>query len=306
MKQQARWQNVHLAEWMLLLVAVAWGSSYSIAKHAVTFYPVLGFLCIRFGLTFFLTSPIFFRLRRDDKVQALKVGVPLGMVLLGIFVCETFGVAQTSASNAAFLINLCVVITPFVEWLLLKRKPSGRERIAVLVSAVGALLITLNGGFSSLGTGDVLILAAACLRALMVCATKRMTQDNAISPLALTSIQSLTVGVGSGIGGILFFGHGMAALPHEASFWLCTVYLVLICTVFAFFAQNFAVQKTDPTRVSLLMGTEPVFGAVFACVWLHESVPLLSWLGGGLVVASALFVTVAPKALGPRPAPVLD
>ncbi|WP_347555709.1 EamA family transporter [Robbsia sp. KACC 23696] len=306
MKLPARCQTVHLAEWMLLLVAIAWGSSYSIAKHAVTFYPVLGFLCIRFGLTFLLTSPAFLRLHRTDKARALKVGMPSGMILLAIFVCETFGVAQTSASNAAFLINLCVVITPFVEWGLLKRTPSGRERAAVLVSAVGALLITLNGGFSSIGTGDVLILAAACLRALMVCATKWLTRDNAVSPLALTSIQSLSVGIGSGIGGILFFGHGMAALPHEASFWLCTVYLVLVCTVFAFFAQNVAVQKIDPTRVSLLMGTEPVFGAVFACVWLHESVPMLSWLGGGLVVASALFVTVGPKALGPRPAPVLD
>ena len=39
-----------------------------------------------------------------------------GGLLLGIFLCETYGVALAPASQAAVLISLCVLFTPLVEW----------------------------------------------------------------------------------------------------------------------------------------------------------------------------------------------
>ena len=50
-------QGLWLADGMLLTVALIWGSSYAVAKQALLFYPVLGFLAIRFGLTFVLLLP---------------------------------------------------------------------------------------------------------------------------------------------------------------------------------------------------------------------------------------------------------
>ena len=44
------------------------------------------------------------------------------------------------------------------------------------------------------------------------------------------------------------------------------------------------VRKTTPTRVSLLMGTEPVFGALFAVALLSEEISLQSLMGGTLIV----------------------
>jgi drug/metabolite transporter (DMT)-like permease len=70
------------------------------------------------------------------------------------------------------------------------------------------------------------------------------------------------------------------------------IYLVLACTLFAFFAQNFAIKRSSPTRVGLLMGSEPAFGALFASVWLGEAVSAAGWIGGGLIVAASLMATV--------------
>ncbi|MNT40643.1 EamA-like transporter family protein [compost metagenome] len=113
------------AELMLLLVAAVWGGSYAVAKQATQQLPVLEFVALRFGLTFLVLLPALRPLWRDPQWrQGLAVGGLLGANLLAIFLCETFGVSLTLASNAAFLISLCVAITPFVEWWLLGRRPA--------------------------------------------------------------------------------------------------------------------------------------------------------------------------------------
>jgi drug/metabolite transporter (DMT)-like permease len=64
-------------------------------------------------------------------------------------------------------------------------------------------------------------------------------------------------------------------------------WLVLACTVFAFFVQNYAAVRSAPSRVALLMGSEPLFGALFASLWLGERLSALGWVGGALIVVSA-------------------
>ena len=81
-------------------------------------------------------------------------------------------------------------------------------------------------------------------------------------------------------------------LPNQLSFWMLLLYLVVFCTLFAFLAQNYAVKLTTPSRVSILLGTEPVFGAIFALVWLNETIEVAAWLGGLLIVGSCLYMTL--------------
>ena len=108
----------------MLLVAVLWGTSYGVAKGALVYYPVLGFLAVRFGLTFALLLPALLPASAAQRRAALKAGLPLGLLLAAIFGCETWGLAHTQASNAALLISLCVVFTPLAEWALLGRRPT--------------------------------------------------------------------------------------------------------------------------------------------------------------------------------------
>ncbi|MCY1530966.1 EamA-like transporter family protein [compost metagenome] len=72
-------------------------------------------------------------------------------------------------------------------------------------------------------------------------------------------------------------------------------YLVLLCTVFAFFAQNHAASRSSPSRVSLLMGSEPVFGTAIAALGLGERIGAWGWAGGLLIVGAALWVSLAPE-----------
>ncbi len=184
-----------LSDLMLLAVAVVWGTSYGVVKSALVFYPVLGLLALRFGITFVILSPALRHLRAADA-RTLRGVLIAGVLLLGIFLCETFGILLTRAANAAFLISLCVVLTPLVEWQMLKRRPSRVEWVAVAVSLLGAWLLAGDGALS-FNPGDALILLAALLRALTVCVTKRVMRDSALPPLSVTAVQSGVVASGS-------------------------------------------------------------------------------------------------------------
>ena len=223
--------------------------------------------------------------------QAVVIGSSL--LLLGIFIAETFGVQRTLASNAAFLISLCVVLTPLAEWAWLGRAPRPVEWTAAGMSLAGAFMI--GGGTLSLAPGDALMVLAALLRALNVCMTKRAMQSGRVPALTLTAVQSGVVA-----GGCLLLawciGRGqwqpLPSFSAHPSFWGYVGYLVLGCTLFAFFVQNYAVRRSSATRVALLMGSEPVFGALFACIWLGERLTVAAWLGGALIVAASLLATV--------------
>ena len=272
---------------LLLLVALVWGTSYGVAKQALVFYPVLGFLAVRFCLTFLILLP---QLRGEGR-QAIRPGIPLGGVMLAIFLCETYGVLHTSASNAAFLISLCVVITPFVEWLMLDRRPDSRLLPAVLLSLFGTWL--LSGGVDlQFNLGDGLMLLAALLRALLVCLTGRLTAHTQVPALALTAVQTGVIGLGCLLLGTLALPGGLPPLPTAPAFWMGSLYLVLFATLFAFFVQNYALRRSSPTRVSLLMGSEPLFGALFAVLWLSEQLSLQAWVGGFLIVAATLWTSL--------------
>ena len=279
-------------ECMLLLVAIFWGTSYGLTKDALMYVGVFSFIGIRFGLTFLMLLPVLVRDFKQGKNQDWLRALPTGLVLSGIFVCEVSGVLYTSATNAAVLISLSMILTALAETLINRSRVSGSLWLMGMLSCLGVLLLSLHSGFNlSFNLGDGLILLAAVGRAIMVTLTKRLTHNRSITMLSLTAIQSLVVML---IAIIVGWGSGESiawSSLSQPAFWLIALYLVLMCTLFAFFAQNLAISRTSPTRVALLMGSEPLFGALFAMLWLGESLSLIQWFGALLIIASVMRVS---------------
>jgi drug/metabolite transporter (DMT)-like permease len=280
-------------ELLLLLVAIVWGGSYSATKIATSQLPVLQFLVLRFGLTFVLLLPALRGLAVASWPAALAGAALLGTNLLAIFVCETFGVSLTTASNAAFLISLCVAFTPLCEWWLLGERPSGAVVAASGLSLLGAGLLAFQHGgqVSSLAFGDGLMVLAAFLRGVMVCLTRRHGQRHDLPALTLTAVQMGVMTLGSMLLMFSMPGTDWEPLPTSVSFWGAMAFLVLACTLLAFFVQNYAATRASPSRVALLMGSEPLWGALIAVLWLGERLSFIGWIGGILIMFSAWWVS---------------
>ena len=287
----------HSGAWaslLLLCVAAVWGSSYGVAKYNLAFMPVLWFLALRFGLTFVLLLPALIRGWRVSPGQvrdSMRIGAPLGLLLLCIFLLETYGIAHTQASNAALLISLCVVFTPLVEWWLLQRRPSGSLFILSALCVLGVFLIV--GKVQVFRQfGDSLMILAAVARALMVTLTQKKTRAISVDMLQLTAIQSGVVGLGCWILALSSSKGAWPNWPHAADFWGNTFYLVVFCTIFAFFVQNYAVKQVGASRTALLMGSEPMFGVLFAAVYLRENLSMNAYFGGLLIVSVSIWVSL--------------
>lgn len=269
----------------VLIVAVFWGGSYTAAKIALQYDDVLVFMFIRFALTAVLMVPITLKGLRADIRNNLKIGIPLGTILFSIFIAETYGIKYTTASNAAVLISLCVVFTPLLDSLI-TRTPLNWGILAAATACVFGTGVLVNGSDVAFNFGDQLILVAAGLRALMVTATKKLTAGLTLSSGGLTTVQFGTVAVLTLLTLLALPGPLEIHVSSEIPYILAILFLVFLCTMFAFYVQTKMVRATSPTRVSMLMGTEPIFGAAFAVMLLNEQMTPAMMVGGGIIVAA--------------------
>jgi drug/metabolite transporter (DMT)-like permease len=120
--------------------------------------------------------------------------------------------------------------------------------------------------------------------AVMVVSTKRLFMDRAMSSSALTIVQLGTVMLMSGALVCATQGTPGFVPPAGIKFWTGLLFLALFCTLAAFFIQNWAVRHTNPTRVGFLMGTEPIFGALFAVSLLGEELTVFDAIGAVLIL----------------------
>ncbi|MGC9544713.1 DMT family transporter [Streptomyces sp. UG1] len=291
--------DVRRTDAVLLLVAIVWGSSYLSAQTATAALPVLLVLFARYALSALACLGLVASRRRGSGGSRrwtraeLRAGVPLGVTQAAVLVVETYGVAHTTAANAGLIISLTIVLTPFLD-------RGGRRgalpvpffaATGVCVLAVGLLMS--GNGFDSPRLGDLLMLGAALIRAGHVVLVGRFTTGRAIRPLHLTTVQTL-------VGTALFLpmaAHGLPTLVRaDPAIWAQLVHLALFCSVFAFLAQTWAVQRTSASRASLLLGTEPVWAVAVGVALGGEHLTALTGFGAALMVAGTYWGQAVERA----------
>ncbi|WP_439944684.1 DMT family transporter [Streptomyces sp. BBFR115] len=269
---------------VLLLVALVWGSSYLAAKSATAALPVLAVLFARYAVSALACGALVAaRRRKPGWTRAeIRTGTLLGGTQAAVLVLETYGVAHTSAANAGLIISLTIVLTPLLD------RTGGRPGLppaffaaaGLCVVAVG--LLTAGTGLHAPRLGDGLVLIAAVVRAGHVALVGRLTAARPVDALHLTTVQTV-------VGTALFLPaavvHASALAHGSAATWGRLIHLALFCSVFAFLAQTWAVQRTSASRASLLLGTEPVWAVAVGIGLGGERLTLWASLGAALMVA---------------------
>jgi drug/metabolite transporter (DMT)-like permease len=270
---------------VLLLVAASWGSTYLVAKDLLSPSAVVALLALRMLVAAAIMSVIVAARRSRPTAAELRVGVILGALLAAVFVFETFGIAHTSATNAGLIISLTMVFTPILDSVVSGRRLPARFFVAAVLAIGGVVLLAGNGAFRPPSLGDLLVLVAALVRAVHVTSMHKLTLDKPMDSLRLTTVQLATCAAIFCVAS-LFYGD---SIPHfvgalDAGQVGLFLYLVLACTVFAFLAQTWAVRRTSPSRVSLLLGTEPVWAAIIGITIARDSVALAGYCGIALIL----------------------
>lgn len=271
---------------LLLGVAVVWGASFLSAKELAADTGVPAAVALRFVVAAAATAVLCLaRRERLPRGRGLWIAVLLGCSQAAVIGLETWGVHLTSATNAGLLISLALVMTPVLEGIASRSWLPRAYFVAVVAAVVGVALLVSEGGFRTPTVGDGLVIAAAVVRALHVTASAHLTRGRADGSLGVVLVQLVVCAA-------IFAVLAGPALPRAAAQldmpgWANVLFLGLLCSVFAFLVQLWAVRRTSASRASILMGTEPVWALLVGIVLAGEEIGPLGICGASLIVAAS-------------------
>jgi drug/metabolite transporter (DMT)-like permease/membrane-associated phospholipid phosphatase len=274
-----------VADLLLLLVTMIWGSTFVMVKDAVTDYPVFPFLALRFGLATLALLPLGWRGLRDLGWKGLGAGALIGVFLLAGYGFQTLGLRHTSASQAGFITGLSVVMVPILAALVLRRAPGVETLLGVILATVGLALLSLNLGTGILHVahGDLLILFCALSFAAHIISVSAFAPDR--DPVALTIVQVAVVALASAVISFLIPAGWPAPRP---STWFAAAFTGVLATAVAFGLQTAMQRFTTPTRTALIFTGEPVFAALFGVLLAGEVMTTRGVVGGLLIVTGTV------------------
>jgi drug/metabolite transporter (DMT)-like permease len=257
---------------LLLMVTAVWGWTFVLVKDAVTQYPTLPFLQIRFALALVVMALL---VRRLPTRSELRIGAIVGTVLAGGYLTQTAGLNYTSPGNAGLITGLFVVFTP-----LLNRIFGAPIRWwtwgATVVSLAG--LVMLTGGPAGMGFGDLLVLACAVLFALHIVLLGRWSPGLPAAPLAMVQM---------GTSALIFSAGGTWSLrPPGGSVWFAIVITGVFASALGFYIQTWSQGFISANRTALILATEPAWALAASVVLAGQRLGLLQAAGAALVLAA--------------------
>jgi drug/metabolite transporter (DMT)-like permease len=267
---------------VLVLVTLIWGTTFAIIKDALDTISVPLLLALRFTLAALLLGWV-----RVEK-RALGPAMFLGVLAFAGFATQTIGLALTSASKAAFVTGLSVILTPLLSAIWLRNRVAPRAYLAALVALAGLSLMSLTGS-GEVGEGDLWLLGTALAYAFYIVYLGRVA--NELPVLSLAGAQHWPM---AALAWLWAFPH-VGELPSvPVVTYAAIVYLALFATALVAVMQAYA-QRVVPAHVAaLIFLLEPVFASLFAFFLLGERLGALGWLGGGLVVL-AMLISEMPR-----------
>jgi drug/metabolite transporter (DMT)-like permease len=280
------------ADAALVAVTFIWGSTFVLVKDIVAQVPPLFFLTLRFAIGALALTLLITVARRWSGFSMGELGWGAAMgVMLGLgYASQTIGLQYTSASNAAFITGLSVVLAPVTGLFVLRQLPGRWAVLGVCMATLGLALLGLRfdeGIRPNLGDAIVLVCAFAFAFQIVLVAQASRTYD----PLRLAMVQILVAGIVNGIGSVIF-----ETTPHTIGpqIWAGAAFLGIMASAFAFGVQTSVQRYTTVVHTSLIFTLEPVFAAIFGYILQGDRLGPIALTGAVLIVGGMLVAEIGP------------
>ncbi len=276
------------ADLLLVLITAFWGTSYFLTDLCLETMPPLSLNAFRFLVGFAVLALVYLPQLRRISGKTWLYAVLIGLSLVMVYTCYVYGIMHTSISNAGFICALPVIFTPLLELVVLRKKPSRRFALALLICTVGLALMTLSDTFRP-ALGDIICMGTAFFYAVDLLLTDRAVRDPEVNPLQLGVCQLGVVGV---VMLILTLVLETPQLPTTLATWGAALFLAILCTGVAFVVQAVQQQYTTASHVGLIFTLEPLFSAIVAYFFAHEVLGLRGYIGAALMMLSLVLMEV--------------
>ena len=277
------------AEILLLIVAIIWGGGFIAGKVALETANPLWILFGRFSLASVFLGLVFFKQIKSASKECIRAGLGIGLLQdIALFI-QLFALQYTTTAKQSFLAATYVMFTPFVAWLIFKKKISIQNYLAAGLALVGIAFLSLNGSLKP-QFGDAMTLGFALVFSLQIIFMSRISPKFNIIPL--TFYQMLGAAI---FAGIAAFASGVPTEFFSLRSMLGILYLGILNSAVAFALQNFAQRFTSESKAALLLSLESVFGLAFSLMFYHDPFTLKMAIGCALIFLSLMVSNYKPQ-----------
>ena len=283
------------ANLVLLLAAAIWGGGFVAQSSAMANIGPFWFVGLRFAIATIAVLP--FALLESRKLKATPSRREIshfGLVGLALFAGATtqqVGLLTTTVTNSSFLTGLYVIFVPVIAVIIYRRHPHWIVWPGSLMMLAGIFLLS-GGQLQHLTTGDFLSIVCAFFWAIQITLAGRFVMQSN-RPLALSCTQFavcslLSIAVGIAIEPISYTAVSASLVE--------IMYVGLISSGLAFVLQVIGQRYTTASQAAIFLSSEALFGAMFAAVFLQETITFLGYVGCAIIFSAILMVELLPEA----------
>ena len=280
-----------IADGVLLLTALIWGSAFAIVKNTLDSFPPAALIAMRYTIASVITGVVFRKHLRGLTGGDINRGAFVGLMLSAAYIVQTIGLQYTTAGKNAFLTAVYVLMVPFGCFFFFKQRLRRANFIAAGLMLAGIGMLSLDGSGGGINIGDLLTLVAGGLFAAHIIAVERCQKK--------TNTYALIVLQFAFSAGYAFLYYMLFERDIPLSFNGGSVggllYLSIFSTTIAMSLQNIGQSMAPASHASILLSLESVFGVIFSCILLGEIVTGKMTLGFALIFAAVLASTLTKK-----------
>lgn len=295
---------------LLLLMAIIWGTNYSIIKHAFGELDPQAFNAIRMTVAsaVFLAAMAAIRglpsARRAEGTFASIFYTPspisgrdwLGLAALGV-VGQCFyqywfvgGLAATSVSNAALILAFTPVLIALIGAALGVERVTATQWIGAVLSLGGIYLVvgrmSVNG---STLRGDLTMFAAVCCWAIYTLGSRPLMVRH--SPVAVAGL-SMAIGTALYVPAVASHIRAVSWSEVSAATWMAAVYSALFALCVSYTIWYAAVREIGSARTSVYSNIVPLVAMATAMIFLGEPLGVRKVAGAAAVLVGVALTRV--------------
>lgn len=278
----------------LLIVTLVWGTTFPAMKDMTGYLSASWIVLSRFAIASLLLLPFLWRARWND----VRWGVLAGVVLFLCYVFQIEGLALTTSNRNAFVTGLNVLVPPLIG-VLMGKILERRIVVALVLALAGLFALCWEGGFVW-GRGDTLALLCAVFFGLYVVLMASTTRK-VDKLMVLTASQIVTVAVCSALWLLLReVPLGAAERAEDLANYLSyirtgletyavnIVYLGVVATAAIISLQTWGQSHSSANEAAVIYAFEPGCAAIFAYLWLGETLAWNGLLGAALLISGMI------------------
>ncbi len=229
------------------------------------------------GVSIALTTPAYLHLDRRGLLVCGVAGLSNGVGMLTYFLA----LARIDGSLAVMIFAISPLVT--LAFLALRGERFSRRHFFRLALGLGGVYLLIGPAGRVDWLGVLLVLVTVCTFALHLALIQWFLQPYDARTITFYVVATMTI-VNSG----LWLTQGGEWHNVGWSGWLIIGVLALVSTYLARLAMFEGVRRLGGSQVALLLPLETLLAVIWSVAFLGERLNMGEWLGGGLILGSAL------------------